>query len=279
MACDHAGMKTTTITPPESADVTAPKRAAGAARPRALVTRRVLILVLAALPWAGAHAQRAATPDLAQAARLVMDGANALRASEGVAGLETEGQLERTAAAFAAFMAAGDRYGHEADGRTPLQRAQAQGYRHCMVAENIAMVFSSAGYTTEALATQLVDGWSKSPPHRRNLLDAALTQTGVALARSATSGRYYAVQMFGRPESLQLQFGLVNRSADTVSYDIDGATHSLRPNESIGHTVCSAGALVLRLPGEREPRAMQASDGARYALVRQGARWRVDDTR
>jgi uncharacterized protein YkwD len=268
-----------TLTPLDPADVTAPSRAAVATQPRALATRRRLILALAALPWTGAHAQRAATPDLAQAARLVMDGANALRASQRLAGLETDGQLDRTAAAFATFMAAGDRYGHEADGRTPLQRAQAQGYRHCIVAENIAMVFNSAGYTTEALATQLVEGWSNSSPHRRNLLDAALTQTGVALARSATSGRYYAVQMFGRPESLQLQFGLVNRSADTVSYDIDGATHSLRPNESMGHTVCSAGALVLRLPGEREPRAMQASDGARYALVRQGARWRIDDTR
>jgi uncharacterized protein YkwD len=43
-----------------------------------------------------------------------------------------------------------------------------------------------------------VEGWKRSPGHRRNLLAREATQTGVAVARS-DQGYYYAVQLFGRP--------------------------------------------------------------------------------
>ncbi len=36
-------------------------------------------------------------------------------------------------------------------------------------------------------------------PARKNMLAPEVTETGVAVARSGKTGRYYAVQMFGRP--------------------------------------------------------------------------------
>lgn len=48
------------------------------------------------------------------------------------------------------------------------------------------------------LASRYFEGWKKSPGHRRNMLEASVTDTAVAVARSARTGRYYAVQLFGR---------------------------------------------------------------------------------
>ena len=42
----------------------------------------------------------------------------------------------------------------------------------------------AAGFATEALGKAFVEGWKKSPGHRRNMLDADVTETGVAVARS-----------------------------------------------------------------------------------------------
>lgn len=144
-------------------------------------------------------APAAQRPDLAAVERLVVTGANDFRRGEGAAPLAVDAKLSAAARGLAAHMARTDRYGHEADGRTPAQRVQAQGYTWCMVAENIAMQYYSGGFATDELAQRFVQGWVDSPGHRRNLLERDATQTGVAIAHSARSGRYYAVQVFGRP--------------------------------------------------------------------------------
>ena len=59
------------------------------------------------------------------------------------------------------------------------------------------------------MAALLFDGWTTSPPHRRNLLDGELTEVGIATAYSARSDRYYAVQLFGRPRSMATRFDLI----------------------------------------------------------------------
>jgi uncharacterized protein YkwD len=109
--------------------------------------------------------------------------------------------LARTVRDFVDFMARTDRYGHEADGKQPADRARGHGYDYCLVSENIAYQYNSAGFRTAALARDFVEGWKHSPQHRKNMLEPAATQTAVAVARSEKSGRYYAVQMFGRPKS------------------------------------------------------------------------------
>jgi uncharacterized protein YkwD len=42
-------------------------------------------------------------------------------------------------------------YGHVADGRQPVDRAAAEGYDACIVSENIARLYRSAGYDAVAL--------------------------------------------------------------------------------------------------------------------------------
>jgi uncharacterized protein YkwD len=157
-----------------------------------------MALILAAAP---ADAQVPAVPDAGRVASLVIEGTNRLRQEHGLRRVEPEGRLARAALEFAAYMAQVDRLDHEADGREPSGRARAQGYDYCLVAENIAYEFHSAGFTTSQLADQLLAGWEHSAGHLRNMLARDATETAVAVARSGRTGRYYAVQMFGRPRS------------------------------------------------------------------------------
>jgi hypothetical protein len=70
------------------------------------------------------------------------------------------------------------------------------------------------------------------------MLDAAVTETGVAVAQSPNTGYWYAVQMFGRPKSMAIEFTITNRSSASVSYTIDERTFELPPRYSRTHTQC-----------------------------------------
>ena len=93
---------------------------------------------------------RASTADPAQVASGIFEHTNAFRQQQGREKLKHDARLTKAASAFAAYMARTGKYGHGADGRTPAQRAEAQGYKYCTIAENIAFQYSSAGFTTEA---------------------------------------------------------------------------------------------------------------------------------
>lgn len=149
-------------------------------------------LLAAALPAFGDG------PDLPQVEKLIVERTNQFRAGEGLRKVEVDGKLARAARAFAQYMADTDRYGHEADGKKLSDRARRQGYAYCRISENISYQYSSEDFETRELAGRYVDGWKKSPGHRRNMLDRVVTDTAVAVARSPGTGRYYAVQLFGR---------------------------------------------------------------------------------
>jgi uncharacterized protein YkwD len=136
--------------------------------------------------------------DIVAVERAIVEGTNRFRHEQGVGSVRPDSMLDRTAHEFAEYLARTDRFDHEADGRTPAIRARAHGYDYCLVAENIAYQFDSRGFTTPVLARELVEGWKDSPGHRRNMLDARAVDTGVAVVQSRHSGRFYAVQMFGR---------------------------------------------------------------------------------
>ena len=96
-----------------------------------------------------AAAAPAAPPDLEQAERQVVEQTNRFRREEGAAAVRPNRPLEQAARAFAQFMARSGEYGHQADGREPVQRTRAAGYDECLVAENIAFQYSSAGFDTQ----------------------------------------------------------------------------------------------------------------------------------
>jgi uncharacterized protein YkwD len=231
-----------------------------------------LLAALFCLPLAAAAET---TADVGEAARLVVQQTNQFRRSQGVGPTARHHALDQAARSFAEFMARTDRYGHEADGKQPPERAKAHGYDYCMVSENIAHQFHSAGFRAADLAQRLVRGWELSPGHRRNMLDADATETGVAIARSPKSGRYYAVQMFGRPNSSRIEFRISNHSPSAVRYELAGEWFHLPPRVTRTHGQCRIETLRLRLPGDQEPTQVQPAHGERYAVERIGTRYRL----
>jgi uncharacterized protein YkwD len=81
---------------------------------------------------------------------------------------------------------------HELDGKNPFHRIKATGYQYRYAGENIA-------YGDVPLA-DVMAGWMKSPPHRKNILYKEFTEIGLGLAKSKDGATYYT-QVFGHPRA------------------------------------------------------------------------------
>ncbi len=231
-------------------------------------SRRVAILLLAALTAPAAHGQAPpAGPDLDQTARLIIDRTNRFRQDQHRSPVTVNEQLSAAARDFAAWMAATDLYGHEADGRHPWDRARAHGYDYCLVAENIAYVWRSAAFSTDALAAEFVQGWEKSPGHRKNMLDPDVTETGVGVARSADTGLYYAVQLFGRPKALRIEFQITNRAGAAVKYKVGDQTYDLQPRTIMTHELCRPADVAVLAADGSVAATVKPANGERYAVT------------
>jgi uncharacterized protein YkwD len=218
----------------------------------------------------------AAEPDLDRAEQQIVESTNRLRREQGVASTAPSRQLDSAARGFAQFMARTGQYGHQADGRQPVQRTRAAGYEECLVAENIAFQYSSSGFGTSELADGFFDGWRNSPGHRRNMLLPDATETAVAIARSA-QGRHYAVQLFGRPASQRVRFEIGNRAPQAVRYELDGQAFDLPPRATRTHQQCGQSALRLKLPGGAAASVLHPAAGDRLRVELVNGRWRVVD--
>jgi uncharacterized protein YkwD len=230
---------------------------------------------VALLP-AVALAQRA---DLARVEKLVRERTDDFRREHGLAGLETDARLEAAARYFAEYMARSDRYGHEADGKEPADRARRHGYDYCMVAENISYQYSSEDFGTAELARRYVEGWKGSPGHRKNMLAPAATDTAVAVRRGEKSGRYYAVQMFGRPRSKSVEFRITNTTRDPVSYTLADRAFSLPPGAGMVHRQCEDSEVVLRSGRAGSGARVTPGNGDRLAVVKEGGIFSVRPAR
>lgn len=92
---------------------------------------------------------------------------------------------------------------HQYPGEAPLvERVRQAGVHYREVAENLA-----AGFSPESVEV----GWMHSPEHRRNILDAGLTEVGIAAVWHY--GRLYVVQDFAHviaargPEQVERRVG------------------------------------------------------------------------
>jgi uncharacterized protein YkwD len=215
------------------------------------------------------HAATEPPPSVTEA--LIVEHSNSFRRAHGRAPVAVDEQLRNTSREFARFMARQDAYGHEADGRTVAQRVLGAGYHHCVVAENIAWQYSSNEIQPADLARLFVDGWQQSPSHRHNLLDGDVTDIGVAVARSAATGRYYAVQVFARPASQSRRFRVSNEGAAPLQYRFDGRAYRLAPRATATHEHCRAGTLTLQPAGQDRPTIVQPTDGGHYRVGPDGA--------
>jgi uncharacterized protein YkwD len=159
----------------------------------------VLGLLTLMLPLAADDAPAPApkpAPPVTVADRLVAR-TNAARREQKLAELSVNARLTAAAQGLADHMARTGQFSHNADGRTPAQRAEAQQYSWRFIAENIA--FRSDAYAeTDETARLLMEQWLNSPGHRQNLLSPQPTQCGMGYS-VATNGAVYAVQVFAAP--------------------------------------------------------------------------------
>lgn len=209
--------------------------------------RKLSAVAVLALAMAGIAQAR---PDLERVETIIVERTNEFRREQGLPPVAPDGKLTAAARYFAQHMARTDRYGHEADGKQPAGRATGHGYDYCLVAENISYQYSSEDFATTDLALRYVEGWKKSPGHRKNMISPHAIETGVAVARSDKSGRYYAVQMLARPKSAGIEFRITSAARDTVRYEVGGERFTLSPGSTRIHQHCTPDELVL-LAGNR----------------------------
>ena len=211
-------------------------------------------------------------PDLAAVTAGIIKRTNEFREKEKQPRVAADPKLMQTAKGFAEYMGSTDRYGHSADGSNPGERATKRGYEFGLISENIAYAFSSEGYETDGLAKQFVDGWEKSPGHRKNMLDPDVTQTGVGVARSEKTGYYFAVQMFGRPKSDSVKFEVENRTTATVSYKVLEQTFEIQPRYTQYHEMGRPSDVTfeLKADGKPAPQTFKLEKKSRFILVDAG---------
>ncbi len=123
----------------------------------------------------------------------ILDLSNAARQDSGLSTLSFSAELNAAAQRHANDLAKGAQFSHTgSDGSTMQERVQDSGYKYWSIAENI---YYQAPRNQPERAVQ---GWLKSPGHRRNLLNSKFTQMGVGYARNGT--KHYYVQVFGTPQ-------------------------------------------------------------------------------
>ena len=187
----------------------------------------------------------ASLPDVPQTEIAIVEMTNAFRRESKLAEVKPNAALTAAARAFAAYLANTGQFAHEAGGRGPGERVLASGYHYCQVAENLAMNLDSRGFETRALARAVMEGWKGSPPHRANLLKPSATEIGVGLARApGPDPKFISVQLFGRPQSLKVEFRIENRAGITVRYALGEEVHTLPPRTIVTHASCDADRLT-----------------------------------
>jgi len=110
-----------------------------------------------------------------------------IRARHGLPSLGTSAALRQAAAAHAQDMRTNGFFGHTgSDGSGIGDRARAQGYGFCFIAENIAKGQGSLG--------QVIEDWMGSTGHRRNILSEGAREFAVV----RDEGNIW-VMVLGRP--------------------------------------------------------------------------------
>jgi uncharacterized protein YkwD len=162
------------------------------------LSRRALLLTLAALPLSARTAAAWCAPRLADRVDEIewhiQFLTNQQRIWAHVAKLEPSPPLATIARAHSQDMLTRKFFGHvNPDGLNPKDRVQRAGLHHAYVAENVYSTRNGSSDAAEA-ASVIVTGWMNSSGHRRNILDPKLTLLGVGVA--ADDDEILATQLF-----------------------------------------------------------------------------------
>jgi uncharacterized protein YkwD len=132
----------------------------------------------------------------------ILKATNEFRHQHGLAPLNADGKLMVIARRHAMNMAKRDRFGDTGqDGRVMqgkdlTDRAKEGGYHFTRIAENVGFEHGK-----REPAASVMTNWKESPPERENLLHPGMVEVGLG-AEQGRSGRWYFVQVFGKPLSL-----------------------------------------------------------------------------
>jgi uncharacterized protein YkwD len=223
--------------------------------------------VLKPMPGAGEPPK---SPDLPAVAKLIFQLTNEFREEKGLEEVELNPKLTKAAEGLADYMARTSRFGHKADGTTPADRAKKAGYVYCLIAENIAYELNSRELTAEDLSQALVDGWKASPGHRRNMLDEDVVETGVAIAHNPKTGYFFAVQMFGRPQSKAFEFSIANESPSAAEYKMGDRKYTLARGQTRTHQVCRRRDMTfLWRDADGKEERIEPNAGDRYVVTKE----------
>jgi len=207
--------------------------------------------------------------DMPAAETAIVEMTNAFRQERALTALKQNAQLAAAARAYAEKLARTDTFSHSIDGTTPSNRAVKSGYAYCQIAENLASLYDSRGFTARNYAQRTLKGWENSPGHRRNMLAPYITEIGVAIARAPTrEPKYVAVQLFGRPRALQFSFKITNTTRSAVHYAFAGKGHIVNPRYTITHTSCEPGIISFQTGRKESLKSRhEARDGQIYTLT------------
>jgi len=211
--------------------------------------------------------------DIPAAETIIIASTNAFREKHNLSALKPNPQLAAAARAYAKALTARKELSHTANGTTPAERARKAGYQYCQIAENLAVLYDSRGFTAPEYAKRTLKGWKDSPGHRRNLLMPYLSEIGVAVARAPDNNntRYVAVQLFGRPHSEQYRFDVANTTKKSIGYEFGDETGVVEPRYVVTLGACFPGTISFETGSARGAHARyKVRAGQVYTLKADG---------
>ena len=196
-------------------------------------------------------------PDLPQTEVAIVEMTNAFRKASALQEVKPNPVLAAAARAFAEYLARTGKFAHEADGRKPEERAQAQGYR--LLPRCREPRLEPQQPRLRKPRSWPVRSWRAgrtSPGHRDNLLLRGATEIGVAVVRVPDKNPKFrfgaAVRPAGVAEGDVQHPEPVRQGCD--HYTLGTETDLLQPRETVTHADCDPRPLSVDKAGEG-PRA------------------------
>jgi uncharacterized protein YkwD len=159
---------------------------------RRLVIASAALWLAACIGSSGQEKKEADKTEATATEKAIVELIDAERAKEKRPPLKIHAVLTKVARAHSEHMGKTGMLEHVLDGKNPMDRVKAAGYRFALCGENIAL---TEGMYTPA---EVVQGWMESKLHRENIMNSRFAETGLGIATNGKGETYYT-QVFTTP--------------------------------------------------------------------------------
>ncbi|MFM7084932.1 MAG: CAP domain-containing protein [Hyphomicrobium sp.] len=192
-------------------------------------------------------------PDIAAVETALFEKTNAVRSEKNLAPISQNTFLKIAARAYATYLADKGLFSHTADGWSIEERVNIEGYKWCRLSENLSMRAPSQNTSADQLASNIIEGWMKSPKHRINVLEPNVTETGVGVAVAGEDAqKFISVQLFARPQSFRYQIIVKNMTYEPISYALGAQDKIASARMTVRHSLCDPQTIEFRAPKEKK---------------------------